>query len=401
MIYIYMLLLLVLFRVWKRKNILVKGLIVTYIISAVSAIALMYLDPNCIFLYQTKYEPLFYLLIILIIVFDGFSNFEFNVIKINNNKNKILKFADFIGWLYVPVVLLLLFNDVNVLTNVNLSTYRVEGDYYATGLFKGGLFLSLCIYISELSFVPQFLFFYLIQFQDVSSNLKIRLFLASFSFAMMTLMFAGRDGIVFWIMNAVIFYFLFNNWYTPRIIKSIKIWGIFLVAMIAIPFLVITAARFVMVGNDSILSIITPLVDYIGQGPHVFCQAFYVDRADIKGYDVNALTTRDIQSFQLYLGWTFGTFAKSIVWRYGYLGAIIVSLGFNIIVRMVIRMFKRKNDIWSIFILIMLFQIPFWGVFYYRYAINNMEIVYLFFTVICIYISFNYKSKGIQRLYKI
>ena len=35
-------------------------------------------------------------------------------------------------------------------------------------------------------------------------------------------------------------------------------------------------------GSGSFSETIEPFVSYIGQGPHVFCQSFYVNQADIE-----------------------------------------------------------------------------------------------------------------------
>lgn len=384
MIYIYLFLLVIMAWAWWHRNILMKGLFIIYIISVLSAILLIYLEPDAEFLIQTKYEPLFYLLFILLIIFNGFSNFRFDISHFNIRKSSIRKYANIISWIYIPVVLLLLFNAINVLRNVDLSTYRQEADFYSTGLFKGGLVLSLCIYLSELFFVPQFLFFYFLQFNDVNRGLKIRLFFASFSFAFMTLMFAGRDGMVFWVMNALIFFSLYKQSYSKETIKAIKKGGIFIFSLLLIPFLAISFARFFITGSSSFADTAAPFFEYIGQGPHIFCQSFYVNSADISGYEISSLSGQAVQNLQIYLGWTFGTFVKSLIWTFGKYWAVLVAITMSLIIRIVIDMHNKKGDIWSFFIIIMLYQIPYWGVFYYRYSINKMEIVYSLFAIVCL-----------------
>lgn len=376
----------------KRNNILSKGLYIIYVISAVSAILFVYLSPTSIFLYKTSYEPLFYLFFVLLIVFNGFSTFDLEVLKLNKKRYKVIELANMVGWFYLPVALLLLYNAINVLVHVDLSSYRMEANFYSTGLFKGGVFLSLCIYLSELFFVPQFLLFYVLQFKKVGKGLIFRLLFSSFSFTFMTLMFAGRDGIVFWVMDAIIFYYFFRDSYAEEVKKKVKKGSIVVFIIILIPFLTISVARFLTAGSSSFSESITPFISYIGQSPHIFCQSFYVDGADIRGTDYRNLSRDVIDNFQVYLGWTFGTFVKPMIWSFGKYGTIAVALLFNISARLLSKMHNKKNDVWSLFIIIMLYQIPYWGVFYYRYSINNMEIVYSLFAIIC-FIMYTYQNK--------
>lgn len=357
----------------------------TYIISAICAVSLFYLAPDNEYMYMTKYAPLFYLLLVILIVADGFKNFKFKPERLSCYDHKIIKTAEWVSWIFVPVILILIFNDINVLRSVDLATYRLEGDWYGTGLLKGGIFLSLCIYISELFFVPQFFFFYLLSKKEVSKGLKLRLFVASFSFVFMTLLFAGRDGIVYWVMNALIFYLLLKNIYTTEIQKILKKGAVVVVSILAVPMLAISAARFFLTGSLSISEIVTPFVDYGGQAPHVFCQSFYINSEDISGYDIKNMSDFAKQSLGLYLGWTFGTFVKSLVWSFGPWGGLAVAFVLNILSRITVIMNNHKHDIWSFFLLVMLFQIPFWGVFYYRQAMNNMYLVNLVFAVVCIF----------------
>ena len=385
MIYIYLIILCIIFKCTKKRNALNIGLYVIYIISALAAIILLFIgSEDSVIKYNTNYAYLIYLLIVLLICINGFSNFSLNYHVLDLNRSKILLYADKIGWLYIPVIFLLIYNDYNVLTNVDLSSYRIEADYYSTGLFKGGKLLSICVYLSELFFIPQFLFFYLLPCKDVSKSLKLRLLLASFAFVFMTLMFAGRDGIVFWIMNSVIFFLLFKKTYNKNMIKKIKVGGFFLCMLALIPFMAISIARFYVTGTGSFVESISPFISYIGQGPHIFCQSYIVDPMSIQGYEMSSLSTSDIQNLQLHLGWTFGTFVRTFVWTFGKVGGVLVALFFNFVSRIAVNMYNKKSDIWSFFIIWMLFQIPFWGVFYYRYSINSIDIVYSIFTVVCI-----------------
>ena len=352
----------------------------------------MIVAPDSMILYNVNYTPLLYLFLVLFIVFNGFSKFSFDIQQLDYRKQTILKFADIIGWIYIPIVLLLLYNDFIVLRNVNLSTYRNDANYYETGLFVGGKVLSLFIYISELSFIPHFLFFYVLRFEEVKKSLKIRLLIASFSFAFMTLLFAGREGIVYWTLNTFIYLLIFRKSYSEETKKNIKKRGLILLALIATPFLAISFARFSIQSRGSFASKISPFLEYFGQGPHIFSQAYYVSRSDIKGYDFNTLSSDDVQNLQLYLGWTFGTFVKTFVWQYGKIGTVFLALIFNLICRLVCKMHRIKRDIWSFFIIIMLFQIPYWGVFYYRYSLNQIELVYSIFTIVCLFVYSSYSS---------
>lgn len=377
---------------YGKKYLLTNALLVTYIISTICAILLVYLTPDADYLQKTQYQPLFYLTLILLIVFNGFKHFKSKNLLQNVNEAEVLRLAEITSWVFFPVVLLLLYNDYNVLSSVDLSSYRTEGDYYSTGLFRGGIVLSLFIYISELFFVPQFLFFYLLTKTDVNKKLMFRLLLASFSFVFMTLLFAGRDGIVYWAMNSIVFYLIFKNKYSSKTKRQIKNGGIIVGIILAIPLLAISAARFFISGSTSFSESVAPLFSYGGQSPHVFCQSFYVKEEDVTGYDIKNMSNALKESLGLYLGWTFGTFVKTFVWTFGKWGAILMAIFFYIGTRLAVQMNNKKHDIWSFFLVLMLFQIPFWGVFYYRQGMNNMDIVHALFAIVCVFMYLHQKK---------
>ena len=78
-----------------------------------------------------------------------------------------------------------------------------------------------------------------------------------------------------------------------------------------------------------------------------------------------------------YLTYTFGTFVKALYLRYGIWSTIAISIIQMLIINRLVTEYNKTPNLWSFFIIYTLYQIPFYGVFYYRQGIQSMEFVYL------------------------
>jgi oligosaccharide repeat unit polymerase len=217
---------------------------------------------------------------------------------------------------------------------------------------------------------------------------------ASLSWVVYVLAYAGRDGVIFWSMNAVALYFLFRLRMAPsdraRIVGIAPVVG----AVLFVPIFIITVARSFMGDGGGFWS----LFEYFGAQVQNFSDYSSLDRPQTNGLGTLPLfyaqacnligaqceTWSDIQGevFEAYLSqgkepWLFGTFVSDLVGDFGYVGTLIAVCLFAIVARSVCG-YKRRGRSLSLsrlFTILLLFQIPFWGVFYFRFAIANGYLV--------------------------
>ncbi|GAB1418906.1 hypothetical protein MASR2M12_16710 [Bacteroidales bacterium] len=73
----------------------------------------------------------------------------------------------------------------------------------------------------------------------------------------------------------------------------------------------------------------------------------------------------------------FGFFVKALVWGYGKVGTLFISIAFLLLVKFKIRAFIKDYNIYDFSIIFLIFQVPFFGVFYYRQGVGGMEVSYI------------------------
>ena len=365
----------------RGKSVFRDSLFIVYTISAICGLMLMLVEGGKESIGAGySYIPLIYLYIIVIIWIVPYRNlgdFHGSRLLDEGDINSIKKISDIVIILFLPFTLLLAYNAISVFQVADISYYRLEGDYYS--YFVGGSFFSAGVYLSMLFFVPQILFFlsYRYHYEGIK---RVLLLLCSFSFTFMTLCFAGRDGIAYWIMNSIVLYYYFKDSYDYKARRSVKRVFYIVGGFAFVVFLFITFFRFVVShGNTDSKGIILPLLNYLGQSVHVFSQTLNLTLDQIRN-----LENTDKLSY------TFGTFVKSLITRYGYLGSIIVSVIQVFVVSFFIKVYNKYRRIWDFFIVFLLFQIPYYGVFYYRQGIQSMELVYLFSFVLFIFLNLFY-----------
>lgn len=367
LIIIYILSLLIIWRLHKRISFFADMLYVVYIVSAICGLLLVFYRSETNYVSQTEsYIPLFFLLLIVVLWNEPYV--KLSTISLDRPDRDSSNYFDGISTIvcayFFPLSLLLFYNSVTILTTVDVSVFRIEADYYS--YFWGGIFFSLGVYSSMLSFIPQFLFFLSYRYHVPRVKRFILLF-SSFSFTFMTLCFAGRDGIVYWLLNSIVFYYFLRDSYNITEKRRVRNVFYLVAAIILVVFIFITFSRFILgghFGNGD--SIVLPLIDYLGQPIHIFCQSLSLSPEQLRNLDSTN-----------YLISTFGTFVKALYMRHGYYLTIIISLLQFLIVRGIVQVYNRSHNIWDLMIIYLVFQIPLYGVFYYRQGIQSMEIVYL------------------------
>jgi hypothetical protein len=220
------------------------------------------------------------------------------------------------------------------------------------------------------------------------------LIFASSSYIIYILAYVGRDGIVFWLMTVGMIFLVFRPHLDPAIKKQIAFFGTFCAIVLLIPFALITISRFYVADQGAGWS----FFEYFGAQIHNFSDYSSIDRPTtlgvanfpmfIAGSCVSLglicpawLDIKDM-IFQQYLDqgkvpWQFGTFASDFVGDFGNVGTLIILMFFSFITANV-SSGRGPRHIFSLsrlLLVLFLYLIPFWGVFYFRFAISNGFII--------------------------
>ena len=354
----------------KHKSILSLSLLFVYLVSAIAGLALYLFYPQETFIIDTpSYWPLLFLMVVVFLWIAPYTSMVNRIGVISISSKKFNSLASVVGLVYLPITLLLFYNAYNILTSVDISVFRVDEEYYS--YFVGGMFFSLGAWMAGISFVPQVLFF-LSFIYETKAVTKVMLLIASLSFAALTLCFAGRDGIVYWIMDSVVLYLLCKDSMSVKaralLKKILYVFGIVILLLL----LIITVYRFILSYIES-ESLIKPVLDYIGEPIHIFSQSFNMDVEEVRKLDKTS-----------YLTYTFGTFIMSLWTSYGLIGLFIFTFIHYVLVRSFVVKFNRLHNLYDFLIVFTLFQIPMYGVFYYRQGLQQLDLTYVVFIVLCI-----------------
>lgn len=269
-------------------------------------------------------------------------------------------------------------------------------DAQASGL-AGYLILFRPLYIINLV-----LFFVFLK-NHWSNLVRNLLLLTSFSYLLHDITAFGRDAMVFWPLNFTILFFLFSKSLSPVQCKHIKV-GLFILSVIVCcGFLFVTFSRF---GDEMIEFVIS----YAGQQLGNFCDAWNIH---ITPYSIIPKTSEtvarnffgivlhrpDPEALLDSMGQSseynvFGYFLKEFIWSIGRFGTLVLSYLFYVFATVVRNGLLRYRDIWSFLILILLFQIPLHGMFYYRQLLS-WDFPYICFLVVavCMHIRFIYSVR--------
>lgn len=245
-------------------------------------------------------------------------------------------------------------------------------DAQASGL-AGYLILFRPLYVINLAL------FFIFMKNGWSKLLTTLLLLTSCSYLLHDITAFGRDAMVFWPLNFGILFFLFAKSLSRRQCKRIKVGMVILLSIVCCAFLFITFTRF----GDQMIEF---LISYGGQQLGNFCDAWDIDIAPysilpktsetvarnlfgitLHRPDPEALLDSIGQSSEYNV---FGYFLKEFIWSVGRVGTLVLSYFFYVFTTVIRNGFLRYKDIWSFLILILLFQVPLHGMFYYRQLLS-------------------------------
>ncbi len=220
------------------------------------------------------------------------------------------------------------------------------------------------------------------------------LFFSSFSYIVYILAYVGRDGVVYWLMTALMILLVFWPHLESRDRKKVVLAGVFGAAIILIPFVTITISRFFDADQGAGWS----LFEYFGAQIHNFSDYSSIDRPLTLGlrsfpmfigawcgvFDLNCLSWPAIQDevFQIYLDqgkvpWVFGTFISDFAGDFGNIGALLLVLVFSTVCAKACsaRGSSHAFSVSRLLMILFLCLVPYWGVFYFRFSISNGYII--------------------------
>ena len=354
---------------------------------------------------KNKKENIFskYLLFIYLISFICNLFFYINPFK-NIKQSDVSTWQDtryikFVGTIFnvilVPAFFYFTYYGLQTLLNADLSIVRQDTDYVA---FKVTFFTPVFTNFATLFFFPLFMYFYSYVNKSLKRQRKYYL-ISSLSYTALTLCFAGRDGIVYWILNFLVCYLFFKDYIDNKSRRILKRCFIVFAALFGSIFISISFARFIISGYSE--NLIEPLISYMGQQLGNFSDAFNFRlskgtlipglRYKLFGLEIpdtkyEILSSPYSEEFNV-----FGYFLKSFIWICGYIGTILLGLLFYIVSKKM--KINTNKSIYSFLILLALYQIPLQGVFYYRLGVGGGDLSYLVFVIMCLFM----KKLSIQK----
>lgn len=221
------------------------------------------------------------------------------------------------------------------------------------------------------------------------------LIVGSLSYVVYIVAYVGRDGVVFWTMTAAVVLAMF--WPHLHAMQRRRIATVCVTAGAAmlIPFSIITVARFV----ESEQGVILGISEYFGAQLNNFADYSSIERPrtfGIVSFPMLAEPACSVVSggpcelsedlkdivFAQYLEqgiepWLFGTFVSDFVGDFGPSGALLLVAALALVSWFASsgRDNQHRISLSRVLIVLLCFFVPYWGVFYFRFAIANSFIV--------------------------
>jgi hypothetical protein len=384
---IFLLLMLVSKKSGSESNALFYLLIILYLLSFISTILL-----DVFFVKQiVQFVPVLFLLVILFLFFIPFKNIPVPYIATTNrNICRINRFSIMMIFLTIIPTIYFAYYAFRNLTSVNLSSFRIDVSEGSVSILPQGFLNSVFVLIAPLYFINLIMFFISFLIES-KSFIKSGLFITSFVFVLFTLCYEGRDGIIFWFFNFMALFLFFRNILAKEEKKMIIKASAIVTILFLFIFLLITFKRFVSSGyyNENETTVST-ILNYYGQQLGNYSKAFYLNIdynttifPGIRKYLFGSFSSEKVKHL-LHIqraenaDTVFGFFVKDLIWGYSYLGTICISIFYFFITNSRKKALKRNNRLSDFIILILLFQIPLCGVFYFRQMLGITDFSYIF-----------------------
>lgn len=221
------------------------------------------------------------------------------------------------------------------------------------------------------------------------------LLFSSLSFVIYILAYVGRDGVVYWLMTSAMIFLIFRRHICPSNLRWIYLFGFVCGVALLVPFGIITISRFFDADQGAGWS----FFEYFGAQVHNFSDYSSINRPLTFGFqnfpmfmksgclmlglDCPSWLEMKDTIFGEYLDqdkapWLFGTFISDWVGDFGLIGTFFALSIFSLLA-VKICSYRKSDDFLSLeklFLIILLYLVPYWGVFYFRFSISNGYIIF-------------------------
>lgn len=399
MIYI----IIIFFCLWGLKSIVSnRPFTLIYLIYALSFICVILYD---IFIPQNiQTIPVLYLFIVLLLWFTPFNNLCLDYKSLLYNEQKLLRLAKFLGIALLLSAVLCAYKLYYVVSTYGFQVeVRVMSNDRESFIPYFGIIDGFFSKLNALYFIAIFLFFVGLVFKWKKSVL-LMLLIGSFSLPLGTLVQFGRDGVVYFMFSMILSFFIVKPCMDKKLSRKILILiGSSLVGVLLI-LMIISLARF-QNEHSSDNYIIVGTLGYIGQQVGNFCDIFYVDCeyagtmfpsfyaywdkffgiTNRIGYD-DVLIKNGLESETF----NFGFYVKNLLGAYGIWGTLIFSCFLNRFFCYLKKKYTISNHLYYFMLLLVFFQVPLQGVFYYRQGVGSQDLIYFIF-ILFLYLFFKRK----------
>lgn len=248
-------------------------------------------------------------------------------------------------------------------------------------------------------FVFALLLFFVYSAIGGNKKKRILLLISSISEPLHVLTEVGRDGIVFWIFTFAFFFLLFKDYLPYNTTKKLKKYSVIMIALISIPFLLISFSRF---SED----VVGGMVSYMGQQFKHFCYYMELPNRPLRHgadfplwFEVTGQIKPERGSWVL--GYTdsgaFRTFIGGFVQNFNVIGTFVVGLILAVFVKLTLKIKNHAMTISQLFLYITFFEVYAQGVFYFRHFTRGGNL----FIIICIIGWFVFKQLSLSDNNKI
>jgi oligosaccharide repeat unit polymerase len=220
---------------------------------------------------------------------------------------------------------------------------------------------------------------------------KVSLFLGSTLYVLASLCFTGRDGVVFFVLTYVFFYFLFKDSLVDAYRKRVRFFMTLVIGSFLPLLIVFTLQRFGDSGGESNNRLLVGTLGYIGQQPYVFAETierqihFYEGNLRFPLIQQAFFDYKEIVRTEVY-EWSFGTFLTDFYTVQGWISLFLLSLLLFVFFYRGLRPARAENPYAYLLLLCFYFQFISQGVFYFRLGMRAGNI-YIVLVLLLYYIA--------------
>lgn len=373
----------------KYKSSLGRGLYLFLAITFASSLVIHVFSP----LYsEAKFLPSLYFAIVFIIWITPLLNVKMtNGIIINVGRVEYI-FSVFVILLVLPSTFYYLGKVITVFsgsadsmldvrTAVNNTEIKETHTWSIENFFiAGAQFYVIALYL-----------FFLSMTQKWKRYITVFLLLSSFSFPLYCLSRFGRDGIVYWAVNALLLYSVFKDYYQESTRKKMVTGITIFTSVIAIFMITISLVRFATYDNR----FLEGTVGYMGQivlnfsefwGAKTDCTlTMFPGLYSLLGIKYTSFASLMVKNGLGNLTNSFTSFVSNLIFSYGYVGTIVISIIVLFVVKNMYKKTCKHNSNFTFMGIVVIMQVPMNGVFYYRQSIGNGD-VYLLLSIALLFL---------------